>query len=253
MPCVVIRPILLLRASVNHSAPSEPAAMPQGSFVVGWRRKWKFSDQSTRGNAADLAVAALLGEPQISVGSRRDAGRNAAGRGNSEFRDGRLCAGIVQAKRAAQYDDDGHRSRPMPSRTKANGRRAWCPLSKFCGHADIQSARCLPASASKISHCSEAMRADGSARLEQGATSARRPCGVASTIGQVTRTKQCNFTRVLAACSCWALPPFCLLQPTSQFGGEAACASQQNWRPMSQMGHSHRRHPRGHPCPLRLR
>ena len=80
-PAVVIRPILLPAYSVNHSAPSGPAVMSDGSA----RRDRGFGDRPGGRDPADL-VAVVLGEPQRAVRPRRDSIRSAAGRRDREIR-----------------------------------------------------------------------------------------------------------------------------------------------------------------------
>ena len=66
-PSVVIRPIVSVFISVNHSAPSAPAAMPNGPLSgVGVGNEVAVA---VRGDPAD-AVVPVAGEPQRAVRCR---------------------------------------------------------------------------------------------------------------------------------------------------------------------------------------
>ena len=67
-PAVVIRPIWLVSNSVNHRLPSGPPVMPEDAARRGQR---ELGDRPVGRDPADL-VAAVLGEPELAVGSRRD-------------------------------------------------------------------------------------------------------------------------------------------------------------------------------------
>ena len=75
VPLVVILPILLPPYSVNHRLPSGPAVIPSG-----WLPELGsvYSVMVPRGRDLADAVAAVLGEPQVAVGSRGDPERLAA-------------------------------------------------------------------------------------------------------------------------------------------------------------------------------
>ncbi|MEI2734377.1 MAG: hypothetical protein V9G24_05855 [Rhodoblastus sp.] len=136
IPKVEIRPILLLLPSVNHNAPSDPAAMPTGPELgvgVG-----KFREDAGRGDAADL-VQRRLGEPEGAVRPGHDIAGRAGRGGDREFRDcagGRNAADLV----AAIFDEPqgAVRSRGYPvGRTAGRRDRKFCEGSAGCNAADL--------------------------------------------------------------------------------------------------------------------